>query len=60
MFLMVSGYGLIGGSRSNTGMLIPVLKHWDERQDPNLTVDAILARFAAATFRDWDRERLRI
>lgn len=42
--LKVSGYGLIGGSRSNAGMLIPVLDHWDEREEPELQVDAILRR----------------
>jgi multidrug efflux pump len=41
--ISVTGFSLLGGSTSNTGLLITVLKPWDQR-GPNETVDALLAR----------------
>ena len=43
----VSGFSLIGGVSSNGGLAIAVLDHWDERDTPDLALEAILARLRA-------------
>ncbi|MDF7809265.1 efflux RND transporter permease subunit [Pontiellaceae bacterium B12219] len=45
----VSGFSLIGGSGNNMGFFLAGLKPWEERKDPNLSVDAIKQRLTAQT-----------
>lgn len=40
-FNKVAGFGMGSGSGASHGMFIVKLKHWDERQDENSSVDAI-------------------
>ena len=40
-FNKVAGFGMGSGSGASHGMFIVKLKHWDERQDKNSSVDAI-------------------
>lgn len=40
-FNNVAGFGMGSGSGASHGMFIVKLKHWDERQDKNSSVDAI-------------------
>jgi hydrophobe/amphiphile efflux-1 (HAE1) family protein len=40
----VSGFSLLSGQAANVGFAIGILKPWDERQDADLHVDAIVGR----------------
>lgn len=43
-FISVSGFSLLGGSGSNNGLGIAMLKDWEEREEPELGLRAILPR----------------
>jgi hydrophobe/amphiphile efflux-1 (HAE1) family protein len=42
--LTVSGFSLIGGIRSSSGLAIAILNHWDERPDREQTVAGVIRR----------------
>ncbi len=42
--LSVAGFSLLAGTRASGGLLIGVLKHWDERPNPDQSVRAVLGR----------------
>ena len=44
-----SGYGLISGQSSSTGMFIVRLQHWDERTEDNEAVQAVIGQIYALT-----------
>jgi multidrug efflux pump len=39
-----AGTGLLSGTKSNSGMVISILKPWDERTSPELSSDALVAQ----------------
>ncbi|MBW0149259.1 efflux RND transporter permease subunit [Marinobacter arenosus] len=43
-FISVSGFSLLGGSGSNNGLGIAMLKDWEEREEPELGLRAIVPR----------------
>lgn len=45
----VSGFGLISGRSSNAGTFFINLKNWDERPDPENSVDAVIGKIYART-----------
>ncbi|SCX14729.1 efflux RND transporter permease subunit [Nitrosomonas eutropha] len=40
----LAGIGLLSGVKSNSGMVISILKPWDERTSPELSSDALIAQ----------------
>lgn len=47
--MKTSGYGLISGQSSSTGMFIVRLQHWDERNAPNEAVSSIIGQIYGMT-----------
>jgi multidrug efflux pump len=45
--IQVAGFSLLGGSGSNMGLGIAILKPWDERKTPETRIDGIIARVQA-------------
>ena len=48
--LSVSGYSLLSGGKSNAGLIIPILADWEERDSPDLHVEAIINRVQPLMF----------
>jgi len=42
--VQVNGFGLLNGQGSNSAMIIVNLENWDDRQDPGLSANSILAQ----------------
>jgi HAE1 family hydrophobic/amphiphilic exporter-1/multidrug efflux pump len=49
--LTVSGFSLLGGIRSSTGLAIVILEDWDDRPDPSQSVNGVIARLQPQLFR---------
>ncbi len=50
--ISASGYSIISGAvSSNAGLMVVILSHWDERQDPSLVESQIVRRANAALSR---------
>ena len=48
--LSVSGFSLLAGSRASGGLLIAILKHWDDRTAPEQRLGSIIARLQPQLF----------
>ncbi|BFM18341.1 efflux RND transporter permease subunit VmeQ [Maricurvus nonylphenolicus] len=42
--LSIAGFGILGGQASNNGLGIVVLEDWDDRTDPQLSVNSIISQ----------------
>lgn len=47
--LAVSGYGLLGGVASNSGLMFVKLKPWEERTEANTDVNSVMTKIYLAT-----------
>ena len=48
--LTVSGFSLLGGIRSSSGLAIAILEDWDDRPDPSQSVGGVIARLQPQLF----------
>jgi hydrophobe/amphiphile efflux-1 (HAE1) family protein len=48
--LTVSGFSLLGGIRSSSGLAIAILEDWDDRPDPAQSVAGVIARLQPQLF----------
>ncbi len=48
--LTVSGFSLLGGIRSSSGLAIVILEDWDDRPDPSQSVGGVIARLQPQLF----------
>ncbi|MCK7551342.1 efflux RND transporter permease subunit [Marinobacter goseongensis] len=46
-FITVSGFSLLGGTNSNNGLGIIMLKDWEEREDPALGLQQVIPRLSS-------------
>jgi len=46
-FITVSGFSLLGGSNTNNGLGIAMLKDWEEREDASLALPAVIPRLSS-------------
>jgi len=48
--LTVSGFSLLGGIRSSSGLAIAILEDWDDRPEPSQSVGGVIARLQPQLF----------
>jgi hydrophobe/amphiphile efflux-1 (HAE1) family protein len=48
--LSVAGFSLLAGARASGGLLIAILKHWDDRPEPEQRLGAIIGRLQPQLF----------